>query len=387
MRDVTRSIVGPVLRLLGRDDRGAVAVLVAVLIGGGVLTGMGALVIDVGQLYVERAQLQNGADAAALAVAKSCAGGPCAPGMATQYADANASDGVSAVSLVCGSGTLGICPASTGTMTDCPPPPSPPSPPPPPPGGKPPPPPPPNYVDVHTSTETASGSTLLPPVFARTLLGNSKYKGTTVRACAQAVWGPPQTATTIAFTISACEWDKATNQGTLYAPPPPHPPNPGPAPSLDQVLQLHTSASGGCPAESAGADGAGGFGWTTDQTGTCAIAVTSSTYGESTGASAGQSCNQALANAVASRAPVIVPVYVTITGSGSTAAFTLKGFAAFVITGYQLPGMSASDWLNPANNCKSTSKCINGFFAQALVPTTTPIGGPDLGAHEVKLSG
>jgi Flp pilus assembly protein TadG len=354
-----------------------------VLIGGGVLTGMLALVIDVGQIYVERAQLQNGADAAALAVAKSCAGGPCAAAMAATYADANARDGVSAVDLVCGSGPLGICPAGIKKIYDCPPPPSPP----PPPGGSGPPPPPPNYVDVHTSTETASGSTLLPPVFARTLLGNSKYTGTTVLACAQAVWGPPLTATTIAFTISACEWDKATSQGTVFAPPPPHPPNPPPAPALDQVLQLHTSASGGCPAEPAGADGAGGFGWTTDQTGTCSIAVTSSTYGENTGASAGQTCKQALANAVTSRAPLIVPVYVSMTGSGSTAVFTLKGFAAFVITGYQLPGMSASDWLNPANNCKSTSKCINGFFARALMPTTTPIGGPDLGAHEVKLSG
>ncbi len=36
------------------------------------------MVIDVGQLYQERAELQNGADAAALAVAKSCISGTCA---------------------------------------------------------------------------------------------------------------------------------------------------------------------------------------------------------------------------------------------------------------------------------------------------------------------
>ncbi len=61
------------------------------LIGGGVLTGMGALVVDVGQLYQERAELQNGADAAALGVAKSCALGTCTPAVAAQLADANAS--------------------------------------------------------------------------------------------------------------------------------------------------------------------------------------------------------------------------------------------------------------------------------------------------------
>ncbi len=72
-----------------------IGVLVAVLIGGGVLTGMGALVVDVGQLYQERAELQNGADAAALGVAKSCALGTCtlaaAGQVAGQLADANAS--------------------------------------------------------------------------------------------------------------------------------------------------------------------------------------------------------------------------------------------------------------------------------------------------------
>lgn len=42
---------------LRRDDRGAVTMLVALMLGGGLLLGGGALVIDVGQLYNERAQL------------------------------------------------------------------------------------------------------------------------------------------------------------------------------------------------------------------------------------------------------------------------------------------------------------------------------------------
>ena len=79
MRDLMVSLVSPVLRLLRREERGAIGVLVAIMLGCGVLTGMGALVIDVGRLYQERAELQNGADAAALGVAKTCALGGCAP--------------------------------------------------------------------------------------------------------------------------------------------------------------------------------------------------------------------------------------------------------------------------------------------------------------------
>jgi hypothetical protein len=365
-----RGLARPVLRRLGSDERGVIAVLVAILLGAGVLTGMGALVIDVGQLYSERAQLQNGADAAALAVAKSCAAGTCAPDLAVQYADANAKDGVSAVPLVCGSGILGGCPASTGKMTDCPPPPV----------GL-------SYVDVHTATEDPGGSTLLPPSFASSLPGLANYGGTNVGACAQAEWGPPLTASTVAFTISACEWDTDTSLGTSFAPAPPYPPDPSPAPSLDHVLSLRTSAGGGCSSEPAGADGAGAFGWTDDQSGTCAADITSATYGNDTGASAGQSCVQALASAAASRTPVDVPVYVSVAGTGAGAVYTLKGFAAFVVTGYQLPGSAAPDWLDPANSCPATSECINGYFVQALIPAAGPIGGLDLGATEIRLSG
>ena len=355
-----------ILRLLRSDERGAIAVLIAVLIGGGVLTGMGALVIDVGQLYGERAQLQDGADAAALAVAKSCASGACAPAIATAYANANAKDGVSAVPLVCGSGILGNCPASTGQLADCPPPPGAP-----------------NYVDVHTATETADGSSLLPTAFVRTLPGEAGYNGTNVDACAQAEWGPPLVATTTAFTVSACEWDTATTQGTMFAPPWPS----LPAPSLDQVLTLRTTAGGGCSSEPAGADGPGAFGWISDPTGACTSDITSSPYNAGPDWSAGQTCAQALAAAAASRTPAVIPVYVSATGTDSSTVYILKGFAAFVVTGYQLPGSAAPDWLEPANDCAVGQVCINGYFIRGLVLATGPVGGPDLGATEIRLSG
>ena len=63
MRNLVPPFVRPMLRLLGRDDRGAFGVLVGMLFSTGVLLGMAALTIDVGTLYQERAELQNGADA------------------------------------------------------------------------------------------------------------------------------------------------------------------------------------------------------------------------------------------------------------------------------------------------------------------------------------
>ena len=93
------------------DEResGAIIVIVAVLLVGGVLIGMAALSIDVGSLYAERRQLQNGADSAALAVAqdaaRSCSTGSCVPTTRAQtYANSNAKDGASSVLEVCGAG-------------------------------------------------------------------------------------------------------------------------------------------------------------------------------------------------------------------------------------------------------------------------------------------
>jgi len=49
------------------SERGAVAVMVALLLV--VLLGFGALAIDASMLYAQKIQLQNGSDAAALAIA------------------------------------------------------------------------------------------------------------------------------------------------------------------------------------------------------------------------------------------------------------------------------------------------------------------------------
>jgi Flp pilus assembly protein TadG len=366
------SLARLVLVRLRRDERGVVAVIVAILLGAGVLTGMVALVLDVGQIYQERAELQNGADAAALGVAKSCALGACTPAVASQLANGNASGltgGTEGVQVVCGSGSLGSCPGSTGSITDCPPPPA---------AGT-------NFVDVYTATQTASGSTLLPPVFATTLLGNSSYRGTTVRACAQAEWGAPSAATADALTISACEWDQATQRGTSYAPAPPYSPSEVPAASFDEVLTLDPGNDVGCATEPAGADGSGAFGWAEDA-GNCTLPISGPSFPASAGTSVSASCQALLQNAQQSQIPIIVPVYVSLNAAAGT--YVLQGFADFVVTGYNLPaGSFAADWLNPANTCEGTDYCLTGYFIQGVIPATGALTGTYLGTSVIDLTG
>lgn len=81
------------------EDRGAIAMMVGLLMV--VLMGFAAISIDVGRLYAEKRQLQNGADAAALAVAQGgCTSYPGAQSVAQNIAPKNVNDGVATVAPV-----------------------------------------------------------------------------------------------------------------------------------------------------------------------------------------------------------------------------------------------------------------------------------------------
>ena len=58
-----------------KDERGAVAVMVALLMVP--LIAFAAIAIDVAAMWSERQQLQTAADAGALAIAQDCARGTC----------------------------------------------------------------------------------------------------------------------------------------------------------------------------------------------------------------------------------------------------------------------------------------------------------------------
>jgi len=225
----------------GRNrETGAVASIVAILFGTGVLLGLGALVIDTGSLLYERRQLQNGADAAALSIAKTCAEADkahalnsalplcAAPDISDSsssslvgLAGKNAADGLSDIASVCESAALSdstkvgsnpsafptqCAPPATPGLVECP-----------------------NtsstakYVEVRTSTRSADPSaahpTILPPILAQTLAGGG-YSGETVKACARAGWGPGKTTGfVLPIAMSYCEWKAATGANPEANPP------------------------------------------------------------------------------------------------------------------------------------------------------------------------
>lgn len=387
MRDLIIGLARPVMRLLGREERGAVGVIIAVLIGCGVLLGVGALAIDLGQIYQNRAELQNGADAAALAVASNCALGNTCTSAATlpaaqQYANANGrGTGYNeAISQICGTG-LGNCtgPAGNGALVVCPSAPSNVS-----------------YVDVNTSTLTASGSTLLPPFFGRLLLGNGGYSGTNVKACAQAEWGPADQSSALALTISICTWDALTAGG-------------GNPYGTDVAIVIHSSKDAGSCKGPAGQTYPGGFDWlcpntsgivgaTCNNNSSCSTNITLSSSGtyytaqSSTGNKPPPPCNTVIPQDL--NQVVYLPVFSgAITPQGHNTEYLLVGLAAFKLTGWANLATVTPKSSIPSpepSGCSASDVCVFGEFTQALVPVSHGVGSPgsgNFGAEAVQLSG
>jgi hypothetical protein len=363
-----------------RDDRGAVAATVAIVLGTGVLIGMATVVVDVGRLYAEREQLQSGADAAAWAVAEGCVLDPTAcadqAGTAQSYADGNAADGAAAVTVICGSGPdLPGCPPPADNRTDC--------------LGEAP-----DGIfsaEVRTATRLPDDSTLLPPAFAGVIAGG-EYEGTEVGACARVAWGPPRVATGFAVTFSVCEWEQLTSNGTVYWPVPAAGTPPDEA---ERVVYLKGSGDEStCPAGPSGWDAPGGFGWLDDPEGAddgepCQVTIeVDGSFGGNTGNSVSRPCRTALTDALAGRRPSLIPIYDAVRGQGANTTYHLAGFASFVLTGYHMSGFQAPSWLTGRHLCSGNERCLYGYFTRGLVPSTgQEIGGPDLGVSIINLVG
>ncbi|WP_123827007.1 pilus assembly protein TadG-related protein [Micromonospora globispora] len=342
-------------------DRGAVATTVALLLGSGVLLGMAALVVDVGNLYAERGQLQNGADGGAIKVAQICATNPadCSPevtdfdDVVDRYAERNANDGAAAATVCGRGGDLPACPPWQDRLTNCVGPP---------PEDK-------SYVEVHTSTRTTDGSTVLPPVFAQAVVGG--FEGAQVAACSRVAWGPPARATTLALTISACEWNRYTEARAF--------------PAVERSFPVYDEkTSTTCAPVTGSGGGPGGYRFLEDADDDCrttsAVGAARRVY---TGDSWPTSCKgDSLRDLVTAGRPVLVPVFGAISGGGGNAQYSVSGYAAFVVTGWHLPGLDVPS--PERSSCDDGAKsCVFGYFTQTLVPGGGAIGGPDLGARVV----
>jgi hypothetical protein len=349
------------LRTSLRDERGASAILVALLVTA--LFGFAAIAIDVGDLVQEKRQLQNGADAAALAVAKDCTTEPtcgAAAGTANTFADQNADDAQHNIQEVCGNGPglsgCGSAPTLPSGVS--------------------------GYVRVRTSTnevDNAGNTSEVDYRFAPIL--SDAFGGKTMRASAVAAWGAPASAAVLPLAMSVCEFNDATANGTTFAPPTGgSPPFSGP----QEVIKFHgDGGTATCPAGPAGKNIPGGWGYLETSSG-CSVTV--SAGGNVGGETGNDPPKSPCSPSMFLDKTVLVPIWDDVVGPGNNASYHIKGFAAFFITGLRLGGNGSSWTSNPPAGCSSSERCIGGWFVKFVAPGEV-FGGPNLGAVIVKMIG
>ncbi|MCO4253302.1 pilus assembly protein TadG-related protein [Pseudarthrobacter raffinosi] len=295
-------------------ERGGISVIVALLMV--VLLGFTAIAVDVGMLYSEKAQLQNGADAAALLVAQKCATSNADPNcaatstLAASVLSGNALDGRSNIK------SLGLdLPNRTVSVT----------------------------AGAQEQGKDPNRVTLL---FANAL----GIASAEVIASATVRWGSPLEGTTpFPLAFSVCQVA-------------------GMVGGASQLLQNHSSnANTDCgPMGSAGSTVPGGFGWIVQDPGSCGGSVNLAILesGSDTGNDGPSNCDAILnkwaAELTAGRdITVLLPVYAAVTGTGSGASYVLTSFAAFNVKGWKFSGGSDLPLVfhNEAAHVGSTMAC------------------------------
>lgn len=333
-------------------DRGAVLVTFALIIA--VLVASGAIVVDIGALYSERRQLQNGADAGAFAVVTTCVGtGTCAGYEATAqtYANLNARDGVSEVTEVCGKApgvptcaTPPVVPAAVR-----------------------------NWVRVSTRTKTKSGGSDVPFILAPIL--DATQTGQSVNARAVVGYGPLGSSSVIPLAFSRCTFESSWvgSDGSLNFP------------STNIVIGIHDGSS----CLNGGVSYPSGFDFLAD-TGNCSASLVSVVNG-STVVSAGPegtlpACRSVIGSLYQAGKPVIFPIFTSRTPAGSGSTYTLAGFAAFLLCGYAFEGTGLIT--SCADNVCNVGNKNDYRICGRYVPLTVTDGewgtGEDFGVRLIK---
>ncbi|PVZ60959.1 pilus assembly protein TadG-related protein [Arthrobacter sp. H-02-3] len=324
-------------------ERGAAGVLVAVMML--VLIGAGALAVDTGQIYAERAQLQNAADAGAMAAAQQChKAGTCTVTQAKLWAGelsgGNSNDGATTVDSV----DLSV----------------------------------PKQVKVVTSTLNG-GNGFLTKMFASAL----NAPPVTVRAGATAAWAPPSSGSSFPLAISNHCYNLSSAAQTA------------------DVQKISYKPGGTCTGPS-GTQIPGGWGWL-DQSSPCVATTTTGTnrVGSDPGNNPPTLCYDVLSGwkttiLAGGEVKVAFPVFDDATNQGQNGYFHVIGYATFKIWGWKFgqnspyefrdkasdPGMtSALACDTPANN-----RCVIGQFVKfETIDSFGGTGGTDLGTVDIKL--
>jgi Flp pilus assembly protein TadG len=304
-------------------ERGGIVVIVAILMV--VLLGFTAVAVDIARLYSERAQLQNGSDAAALMVAQKCARNAtdinCSTTspMAADLANKNAVDNLSNIKSIALDKVNRVVTVTAGAK------------------------------------ENGSAPNKVSLFFARALGITSAE----VNASSSVRWGSPVEGPIVfPLAFSICQVS-------------------GMVDGAAQLLQnFAADANPDCPLGPAGKTVPGGFGWTTQSTGQCGglvnLAINQS--GSATGNDGPSNCDAILngwASALAAGKAVIIllPVYDDVTGTGSGAVYHLNSFAAFSVQGWAFSGadklpMVYNSAPTPSLKCQGNCRGIIGKFVK-----------------------
>lgn len=333
-------------------DRGAIAVITAIVIVA--LIGLGAVAVDVGQIYAERGQLQNGADSAALGVAQQCYQAPasCTVAQATSWAqplvNGNANDGKTTVQSV----DLSVS----------------------------------NQVTVTTTTlDGSTNAGFLTPLLRRAFNAGP----ITVAAQATAKWGPPGSGGGFPLALSnACfDLSSGATSGQLQT----FSYKPGNGSNSTPTNMTCTNASG----QSA----PGGWGWL-QQTSTCEVNTTAGgTVGSDTGNNPANACYSTLQGWMTTlqsggEVDVQFPVFSQAAYNGNNAQYTILGYATLKVIGWQFSGTGNSPYTYHSSvsdvgqtlACGGSTRCVIGQFVRFdSFLTGGGSGGQDFGTNNFSL--
>ena len=321
------------------DERGAVAVLVALLMVA--LIGAGALAVDFGRIAAEKAQLQNGADASALAIADNCLDAPAAcytsgDTLADQYTPANSNAGTAIAPSV-------TFPSST-------------------------------TVTVQTSTPASGLSLVLAPIFG--------MDSTQVVASATAEWGYPGAGSSFPLALSNTCFDLATSaeSGDLqeFAYKPGNGQNAGTTTDME------------CTRNASGQTVPGGWGWL-DEAAPCeAETAVDDTVGSDPGNSGTDTeCKPILQGWIAKlnageTVEVPFPIFDYAAYQGNSAEFHILGYATLQVVGWKFSGGGSPFAYLPSTlpsnlSCQGSERCIIGRFIKFESLDSWELGGGNYG--------
>lgn len=353
------------MRRLNEED-GVTAVLLAILAT--VLVFFAAFVVDVGAMHAEVRQLQNVADAAAVAIAQDCASTGCADPNATaqSYAVANSKDLLSSTAVA--------IPGNAGG----------------------------NSVTVTASTLEAAGgrdgsTSTLQWALAQVLVGSSELP---FSRQATARWGIFGGGATIPIAICEHSWSYYTADGTDYTTyDASNPlvivfgaPNPN-SPQVDAVADCSNPSFDTYP---------GGFGFL-DRDANCeaitsVVDETGTWYHGENGdnpVDPDSECDKAelyamLRYLIDNAKPALIPIFDAYRGSGTGGEFRIVGYGAFQLQGFKFQGGGQGSSYQMTNQqCANNTSCLKGYYTHfvTIEEAAAAEGSHDYGGYYVGLSG